>query len=169
MRGSVRALVLKRIERTAVAMTTHGDSPEEVSKATAYEGGPAGDAADQAEHLSMVMEAEAIHNALNGGGGEGSLDGLDLPLEDTESWLAMEDAEDSSDDPMHAGGLTPRPWVPAEEAAIHTVDDFDPSGDAYLDDETDSERADPNFDQFDEPIEHLTPEDETLLGVDPYE
>ena len=150
-------------------MTTHSDSPEEVSKATAYEGGPAGDAADQAEHLSMVMEAEAIHNALNGGGGEGSLDGLDLPLEDTESWLAMEDAEDSSDDPMHAGGLTPRPWVPAEEAAIHTVDDFDPSGDAYLDDETDSERADPNFDQFDEPIEHLTPEDETLLGVDPYE
>ncbi len=150
-------------------MTTHGDSPEEVSKATAYEGGPPGDAADQAEHLSMVMEAEAIHNALNGGAGEGSLDGLDLPLEDTESWLAMEDAEDSSDDPMHAGGLTPRPWVPAEEAAMHTVDDFDSGADAYLDDETDDERADPNFDQFDEPIEHLTPEDETLLGVDPYE
>lgn len=152
-----------------MVMTTHGDSPEEVSKATAYEGGPAGDAADQAEHLSMVMEAEAIHNSLNGGGGEGSLDGLDLPLEDTESWLAMEDAEDSSDDPMHAGGLTPRPWVPAEEAAMHTVDDFDPDADAYLDDETDAERADPNFDQFDEPNEHLTPEDETLLGVDPYE
>jgi hypothetical protein len=150
-------------------MTTHGDSPEEVSRATAYEGGPAGDAADQAEHLSMVMEAEAIHNALNGGAGEGSLDGLDLPLEDTESWLAMEDAEDSSDDPMHAGGLTPRPWVPAEESAMHTVDDFDPDADAYLDDETVVERADPNFDQFDEPIEHLTPEDETLLGVDPYE
>lgn len=150
-------------------MTTHGDSPEEVAKATAYEGGPAGDAADQAEHLSMVMEAEAIHNALNGGGGEGSLDGLDLPLEDTEAWLAMEDAEDSSDDPMHAGGLTPRPWVPAEEAAMHTVDDFDPGADAYLDDETDAERADPDFDQFDEPNEHLTPEDETLLGVDPYE
>lgn len=150
-------------------MTTHGDSPDEVLKATAYDGGPAGDAADQAEHLSMVMEAEAIHNALNGGGGEGSLDGLDLPLEDTESWLAEEDAEDSSDDPMHAGGLTPRPWVPAEEAAIHTVDDFDPSADAYLDDETDAERSDPNFDQFDEPEEHLTPEDETLLGIDPYE
>lgn len=150
-------------------MTTHSDSPEEVAKATAYDGGPAGDAADQAEHLSMVMEAEAIHNALNGGGGEGSLDGLDLPLEDTESWLAMEDAEDSSDDPMHAGGLTARPWVPAEEAAMHTVDDFDPSADAYLDDETNAERADPNFDQFDEPIEHLTAEDETLLGIDPYE
>lgn len=152
-----------------ITMTTHSDSPEEVARDTAYSGGPAGDAADQAEHLSMVMEAEAIHNALNGGSGEGSLDGLDYPLDDTESTLAMEDAEDSSDDPMHAGGLTPRPWVPAEEAAMHTEDDFDPAADAYLDDETDSERADPNFDQFDEPIEHLTPEDETLLGVDPYE
>ncbi len=150
-------------------MTTRGDSPEEVARATAYDGGPAGDAADQAEHLSMVMEAEAIRNALDGGAGEGSLDGLEYPLEDTESWLAMEDAEDASDDPMHAGGLTPRPWLPAEESAMHTVDDFDPEADTYLDDETDDERADPSFDQFDEPIEHLTPEDETLLGVDPYE
>lgn len=150
-------------------MTTHSDLPEEVARATAYDGGPAGDAADQAEHLSMVMEAEAIHNALAGGSGEGSLDGLDYPLDDTESVLAMEDAEDASDDPMHAGGLTPRPWVPAEEAAMHTEDNFDPADDAYLDSETNSERADPNFDQYDEPNEHLTPEDETLLGVDPYE
>lgn len=150
-------------------MTTHGDSPEEVARATGYEGGPAGDAADQAEHLSMVMEAEAIHNALHGGRGEGSLDGLEYPLEDTEAWLAMEGAEDSSDDPMHAGGLTGRPWVPAEEAAIHTVDDFDPAADTYLDAESNDERANPNFDQFDEPIEHLTPEDETLMGIDPYE
>jgi len=148
-------------------MTTHGDSPDEVSKATAYEGGPAGDAADQAEHLSMVMEAEAIHNALNGGGGEGSLDGLDYPLDDTESTLAMEEAEDSSDDPLHAGGLTGRPWVSAEEAAIHIEGGSGPDG--YLDDETDAERSDPTFDQYDEPIEHLTPEDETLLGVDPRE
>jgi hypothetical protein len=150
-------------------MTTHGDSPDEVARATAYDGGPAGDAADQAEHLSMVMEAEAIHNALDGGAGEGSLDGLEYPLEDTESWLAMEDAEDASDDPMHAGGLKPRPWIPAEESAMHTVDDLDPSADAYLDDETDAERADPSFDQYDEPEQHLTPEDETLLGIDPYE
>ncbi|MGA1147097.1 MAG: hypothetical protein ACO3YU_08875 [Candidatus Nanopelagicales bacterium] len=150
-------------------MTTHGDSPDEVARATAYDGGPAGDAADQAEHLSMVMEAEAIHNALDGGAGEGSLDGLEYPLEDTEFWLAIEDAEDASDDPMHAGGLTPRPWIPAEESAMHTVDDLDPSADAYLDDETDAERAHPSFDQYDEPEQHLTPEDETLLGVDPYE
>jgi hypothetical protein len=150
-------------------MTTHGDSPDEVARATAYDGGPAGDAADQAEHLSMVMEAEAIHNALDGGAGEGSLDGLEYPLEDTEFWLAIEDAEDASDDPMHAGGLTPRPWIPAEESAMHTVDDLDPSADAYLDDETDAERADPSFDQYDEPEQHLTPEDETLLGIDPYE
>jgi len=52
---------------------------------------------------------------------------------------------------------------------MHTVDDFDPAADAYLDDETDDERADPTFDQYDEPAEHLTAEDETLLGVDPYE
>ena len=157
--------------KDGAVMTTHGDSPEEVARATAYEGGPVGDAADQAEHLSMVMEAEAIHNALNGGGGEGSLDGLDYPLEDIESTLSMEDAEDSSDDPMHAGGLTPRPWIPAEEAAMHTEDDFDASADEYLDVETSAERADPNFDQYDEPIarDHLTPEDETLQGVDPYE
>jgi len=150
-------------------MTVHGDSPQEVAQATANDGDPAGDAADQAEHLSMVMEAEAIHNALNGGGGEGSLEGMDYPLEDTESVLAMEEAEDGSDDPMHAGGLTPRPWIPAEESAMHTVDDFDPAADAYLDDETDDERADPTFDQYDERAEHLTAEDETLLGVDPYE
>jgi hypothetical protein len=150
-------------------MAVHGDSPQEVAAATSTVGDPAGDAADQAEHLSMVMEAEAIHNALNGGGGEGSLDGLEYPLEDIESTLAMEDAEDGSDDPMHAGGLTPRPWISAEESAMHTVDDFDPAADAYLDDETDAERADPKFDQFDEPEEDLTPEDETLLGVDPYE
>lgn len=150
-------------------MQTHGDSPDEVARATAYDGGPAGDAADQAEHLSMVMEAEAIHNALNGDRGEGSLDGSQYPLEDIEAWLSMEGAEDSSDDPLHAGGLTARPWVPAEEAAMHTVDDSDPARDRYADEEDDDERADPNFDQFDEPIEHLTPEDETLLGIDPYE
>lgn len=152
-----------------IYVQTHGDSPEEVARATAYDGGPAGDAADQAEHLSMVMEAEAIRNALNGSEGEGSLDGLEYPLEDTESWLSLEEAEDASDDPVHAGGLTARPWLPAEEAAMHTVDDVDPDRDRYLDEETDDERSDPNFDQFDEPDENLTPEDETLLGIDPYE
>ena len=35
-------------------------------------------------------------------------------------------------------------------AEYHTVDDIDPGRDRYLDDETDDERADPNFDQFDE-------------------
>lgn len=155
--------------RKVSEMEIHGDSPEEVAAATANGGDSAGDAADQAERLSMVMEAEAVRNALNGASGEGSLDGLDYPLDDTESTLAMEDADDSSDDPMHAGGLTPRPWIPAEEAAMHTVDDFDPAADSYLSDETDSERADPNFDQYDEPEEHLTPEDETLLGIDPYD
>jgi len=146
---------------------TPGDSPEAVSWATQDTSDPAGDAADQAERLSMVMEAEAVRNARDGrqgpDSGEGSLDGLDLPLADVEDIMAEEDAEDASDDPIHAGGLTPRPWVPAEEAAIYVSDG------SWLTDETDSQRADSDFDQYDEPAEHLTPEDETLLGIDPYE
>ena len=76
----------------------------------------------------------------------------------------MEDAEDSSDDPMHAGGLNPAPYIPAENAAMHIVDSNE-----YLDDENDEQRADPNFDQFDEPVTGLTDEDKTALGIDPYE
>jgi hypothetical protein len=144
-------------------------SPSQVARATASHGDSAGDAADQAERLSMIMEAEATHNALNGGGGEGDLDGLLFPLEDIESTLAIEDAEDASDDPMHAGGLTPRPWLPAEQSAMHVVDLMDPEQDSYVDDETDAERADPYVDQFADRPTDLTPEDETLLGIDPYQ
>lgn len=144
-------------------------APDQVARATYNGVDPAGDAADQAERLSMIMEAEATHNALHGGRGEGSLDGSPYPLEDIESTLAMEDAEDASDDPVHAGGLTPRTWVGAEVAAMHVVDLDDPSDDAYVDDETDAERADPFYDQFDGQPQDLTPEDETLLGIDPYE
>ena len=144
-------------------------SPAEVARATVHGMDAAGDAADQAERLTMIMEAEATHNALNGGGGEGDTDGLPYPLEDLEDVLAMEDAEDSSDDPMHSGGLTPAPWMPAEQAAMHVVDPDDPDDDAYVGDESDAERADPFRDQFDGPARDLTPEDETLLGIDPYD
>jgi hypothetical protein len=144
-------------------------SPSEVARATVNGTDAPGDAADQAERLTMIMAAEATHNALNGGGGEGSDDDLPYPLEDIEDVLAMEDAEDGSDDPMHAGGLTPAPWVPAEQAAMHVVDLDDPEDNAYLDDESDVERADPNRDQFDGPPGDLTPEDETLMGIDPYD
>jgi len=144
-------------------------SPSEVAHATENGTDTAGDAADQAERLSMIMEAEATHNALNGGGGEGSVDDLPYPLEDIEDVLAMEDAEDSSDDPMHAGGLTPAPWIPAEQAAMHVIDPDDPDDDAYAGDENDHERADPFRDQFDGPSRDLTPEDETMLGIDPYD
>lgn len=144
-------------------------APASVARETALGTDEPGDAADQAERLSMIMEAEAVHNALNGGGGEGSDDDLPYPLEDVESVLAMEDAEDSSDDPMHAGGLNPTPWVPAETAAMHVVDFDDPDDNAYYGDENDSERADPQFDQFDSRPRDLTPEDETLLGIDPYD
>jgi hypothetical protein len=143
-------------------------SPQEVAQATAHGFDAAGDAADQAERLTMIMEAEATHNALNGGGGEGQ-DDLPYPLEDIEDVLAMEDAEDASDDPMHSGGLTPAPWVSAEQAAMHVVDPADLDDTTYLDDEQSSQRADPQRDQFDGPPRDLTPEDETILGIDPYE
>ena len=150
-------------ERDSVA---HSDSPADFSDTGSWEA--VGDAADQAERLSMVMEAEAVHAALNGGGGEGTLE-IAYPLEDTESVLAMEDADDASDDPMHAGGLDPARWVTAEESAMHVLDPADPGDAAYLGDETDAERADPAHDPFDEPGGALTPEDETLLGIDPYD
>jgi hypothetical protein len=144
-------------------------SPGEVARATVHGIDAAGDMADQAERLTMIMEAEATHNALNGGGGEGTLEDRPYPLEDIEDVLAMEDAEDASDDPMHAGGLTPATWMSAEQAAMHVVDPDDPTDDAYADDESDAERADPFRDQFDGPARDLTPEDETLLGIDPYD
>ena len=144
-------------------------SPSEVARETMDTSHEPGDAADQAERLTMIMEAEATRNALNGGGGEGSVDDLTHPLEDVESVLAMEDADDASDDPLHAGGLTPRTWVGAEVAAMHIVDLEDPDDDAYVGDETDAQRANPSYDQFDGRPEDLTPEDETLLGIDPYD
>jgi hypothetical protein len=116
----------------------------------------------------MIMEAEAAHNGMNGGGGEGSVE-LPYPLEDIEDVLAMEDAEDASDDPLHAGGLTPAPWVSAEQAAMHVVDPADLDETTYLDDEDNAERADPFRDQFDGPVRDLTPEAETILGIDPYD
>lgn len=141
-------------------------SPSEVAQASGFD--TSGDAADQAERLTMIMEAEAAHNGMNGGGGEGTAD-LPYPLEDIEDVLAMEDAEDASDDPLHAGGLTPAAWIPAEQAAMHVVNPADLDDTAYLDDEDNAERADPSRDQFDGPVRDLTPEDETILGIDPYD
>ncbi|CAB4901465.1 MAG: hypothetical protein F2806_04960 [Actinobacteria bacterium] len=102
----------------------------------------AGDSADQAGRLSMIMEAEAVNAALLGESGEGDLDGYLYPLENSEEVLSMEDADDGSDDPRHAGD--PDRWQTAEEAAMHVV-------------------GEPEKKEF------LTPEDETLLGVDPYD
>ena len=143
-------------------------NPAGVLRATQSVDSEPGDTADSADRLTMIMEAEAVRNGIKGDngeyGGEGSLDGLIYPLEDTEFLLGSEDAEDSSDDPMHAGGLTPSPVVSEEVAAMHFIDT-----DEYVDDESDSEKANPQFDQFDEPIRELTPEDETLLGIDPHD
>lgn len=143
-------------------------TPENVARSTSDMSDNNADIADQADRLTMIMEAEAARNGARGVhgefAGEGSLDGFSYPLEDVEETLAEEDAEDSSDDPMHAGGLNPAPWIPAENAAMHVV-----GMDEYAGDETDAQRTDPNFDQFDEAEAGLTPEDETLLGIDPYD
>ena len=155
-------------EDTGLTTVTDASDPSAVARATLDSQDAAGDAADQAERLTMIMEAEAARNGLHGGSGEGTTE-LPYPLEGLEDVLAMEDAEDASDDPMHAGGLTPARWVPAEQAAMHIVDEEDPAEDRYLDDETDAERADPYRDPFDGPEGQLTAEDETLLGIDPYE
>lgn len=145
----------------------HADSPEEIARATQNTSDVSGDAADQAERLTMVMEAEALRSALNGGnGGEGSLGGLDYPLEDTEDLIAMEGADDASDDPMHAGGMQPAVWLSAEQAAMHVVDADDPDNDRYLDQIEDDA---PDVDPFDRPEGELTPEDQTILGIDPYD
>ena len=143
--------------------------PQDVIRETAGDLNSPGDAADQAERLRLIMEAEAVYRGLTGDEVDGSVEGRPYPLEDAETLLAMEDAEDSSDDPMHAGGLTPERWVNPEEAAMHVVDPQRPEEIGYLDDETPQERADVDRDQFDGPVGDLTPEDETLLGVDPYD
>ena len=109
-----------------------------------------GDAADQAEHLREVIDLQAA----GAGGGHESVDGRGYPLEDVEEVLSAEGADDASDDPMHAGGLNPRRWLTAEEAAMHVID-FNSQEDEDDDD--------------DDGFVALTPEDETLLGVDPYD
>ena len=114
--------------------------PDEVLRATQSD--VPGDAADQADRLAMIMEAEAIEAALHGERGEGSLDSYAYPLEDTEEVLSMEEAEDGSNDPRHAGEAGR--WKSSEESAMHVIG---------------------------VPVEkvELTPEDTTLLGIDPYE
>lgn len=51
--------------------TGSSETPSDVADAT--RGAEPGDIADQADRLSMVMEAEAVRNALAGSSGEGSL------------------------------------------------------------------------------------------------
>jgi len=123
-------------------MNDHENSarPSQVLRATFSD--TSGDSADQADRLAMIMEAEAIEAALHGRTGEGELDGYNYPLENAEEILSMEDADDGSDDPRHAGD--PGVWKTAEELAMHVI------GDQEVD-------------------ETLTPEDETLLGIDPYD
>lgn len=156
------------MEATMMHTSPDADDPAEVARQTQDVSDPAGDAADQAERLTMTMEAEAIRSALSGDrSGEGSLDGLDTPLEDVEFLLAAEGAEDGSDDPAHAGGLRPARLLSPEESALHIVSaPEDPLNGEYVDEIVDD---DSDVDPFDRPGSPLTPEDETMLGIDPYE
>jgi hypothetical protein len=130
---------------------------------------PAGDAADQADRLVMIMDAEAARAAMSAGHGEAPMDDLGFPLEDLEEILAIEDADDASDDPMHAGGLAPRRWVTAEEAAMHVIAPAGEDDGFFAAESSDLERADPERDPLHGAAGALTAEDETLLGIDPYE
>jgi hypothetical protein len=123
--------------------------PEDVAAQTSTNGDPPGDAADQAERLTMIMEAEAATN-----GGAGTPD-LAYPLEDLDELIANEDAdEDSSDDPLHHGGGDGHATQPAEEAAMHVLDDD--GAEHLMSGDIDGDRP-------------LTEEDATLMGIDPYE
>lgn len=126
--------------------------PEDVAAATRDLQDPAGDAADQAERLTMIMEAEA---ALADGDREDPVPAY--PVDDPDRLVSDEDAQDdASDDPLHHGGPDPadlrRSSPPAEEAAMHVVDG-DGIDRSYL---------------TEEPAPALTAEDATLLGIDPY-
>jgi hypothetical protein len=148
--------------------TVSESDPANVLRVTQSVASEPGDVADAADRLTMIMEAEAIRNGLNGNtgeyGGEGSLDGLLYPLEEPEYALAAEEDGDSSDGPAHAGGVSTPATISEEVAAMHFIDT-----DEYVDDESDQEKASPQFDQLDKRVKQLTPEDETLLGVDPYD
>ena len=167
----VEAMTLRR-DATEGRTPGEQDRPlrnEEVLRETASDLGEPGDAADQAERLRMLMEAEAVDEGLAGRVWDPSLEGVPYPLEDVEDVLASEDAEDASDDTLHAGGLAPNRWVAPEESAMHVVDPQRPDELSYLDEPSALERANTARDDFEGAITMLTPEDETLLGVDPYD
>lgn len=122
--------------------------PEDVVASTSPAGESAGDAAEQADRLTMIMEAEAATN-----GGMGTPD-LAYPLEDLDELIANEDAdEDSSNDPLHHGGGDGHASQPAEEAAMHVIDDD--GNERPMTGDIDENRP-------------LTDEDNTLIGIDPY-
>lgn len=146
---------------------TSSTSPQDVATTTGRDA--RGDLADQADRLAMIMEAEAARVGLMGSGAIEASEDLHNPLADPEDLLAEEDAEDASDDPLHGGGLRPTHWTSAEEAAMHVIDPDRPDEISRLDDPTPAEQADPGHDPFQDAPEVLTPEDETILGIDPFE
>jgi hypothetical protein len=132
----------------------HAESPQEVLRQTANATDPAGDEADQADRLTMVMEAEALRNALTGDpGGEGSFDGVVYPRHDDQEFVTIADDEDPKDFLLVEDPAQKRRSLSPEQAAMHIIE-TDPNA-ASLASGANSEA--------------LTSEDQTLLGLDPHE
>jgi hypothetical protein len=132
----------------------HAESPAEVLKQTANGTDPAGDDADQADRLTMVMEAEALHNALTGDpGGEGSFDGVVYPRHDAHEFVNIIDEEDSRDFLLSDDSIDKERGLSPEQAAMHIIE---------------VEADDVSTDSHAVGVA-LTAEDETLLGLDHHE
>jgi hypothetical protein len=132
----------------------HAESPAEVLKQTANGTDPAGDDADQADRLTMVMEAEALHNALTGNpGGEGSFDGVVYPRHDAHEFANIIDDEDSRDFLLTDESIHKQRRLSPEQAAMHII----------------KVEADESSVGSQAVGDALTAEDETLLGLDPHE
>jgi hypothetical protein len=132
----------------------HAESPAEVLKQTANGTDPAGDDADQADRLTMVMEAEALHNALTGDpGGEGSFDGVVYPRHDDQEFVNVVDEHESRDFLLSEDAASRERALSPEQAAMHIIDteSSDLSGVSQ------------------EASDALTAEDETLLGFEAHE
>ena len=132
----------------------HAESPAEVLKQTANAAEPAGDDADQADRLTMVMEAEALRNALTGdSSGEGSFDGVVYPRHDAHEFVNIVDDEDSRDYLLTDDSIHKERSLSPEQAAMHIIE-------VETDDASIGSQASGDA---------LTAEDETLLGLDPHE
>ena len=145
--------------------------PEEVLESTTDLNAQVCDGADHADRLAMIMEAEAIQSALAGHVGEGELEGSAYPLDDVRELIAQEDADDASNDALHAGGMDLDPWQTAEQSAMHLVTESEMAMDhAWLGEQDFDSPGHRDLHDSAEGIStsSMTAEDATLMGIYPY-